>query len=692
MEYKVNKLLLRQTKSSSQTNVYFADDELVLESNLGRLFMICEIFSREKKIRDLIETIFRNIEADYYSSPSPDPESSLETACQNFNANLPDLLDKPINWLSKFNLLAGTLKDDEIFLASFGNFKTILLRDNKLINIIPEQEEIKHKEQKIFSQLISGEIKPYDIFLFSNPTLFDYFSKEKIKKTITSLTPEQSVEYFKNLLLENINPVSFAAIVFKFSDQKTESTKEEQYLKDFYTTQQSMDNLQDTERKTTKVLTANLWPSVKKKFAKKDKKIEKQVTGPTLDKNSIKALSNKTDRLAPIKKLLFSIKYTFQQIKNLPQIIGYKLRNISTKSKRIASVFLIIILIFSLSLIFLNYNNQKKQQQQAFVDQVKKIEDKISAAEAALIYQDEEAAQNDLKMAKTYLVELPLEKQEWQQKRDELESKISLTLNKVFHIYQVETELITDLTKINAGNITGMANIKDILYILTSADSFYQVSPDEKAYTFIADNFKYQTIKKWDDDNLIFLRDDNRFITYNLANKTTSLKKLELNNQTITDWQVYADRIYLLDSEQKQIYKISQPLSESYKLQNWYRDEPEILNQATQIMVDGDIWLADSQGKIFRFFQGLDQEFEIKQLNKDLAADIKIYTQKNKDKIYVLDKQNSRLLVIRKSGVVEKQFINENLKTAKDFLVSSDENKVWFSQQGKIHQIDLTLN
>ena len=697
MLHESEKLTLRQTKSKSQAEVYLADDELVLDSNLGRLFVVIEIFSREKKTKDLIRQIITNIEADYYSSPTSDPESTLETVCQNFNSYLPDLINKPKTWLSKFNILVGAIKEDEIFLTSFGRFKTALVRQNKFINIIPEDKEPKKFDGKLLSQLISGKIEPYDVYLFSNPTLFDYFSKEKIKKTISSLNPDQSTEYFKNLLLENVNPVSFAAVVFKFDNQKetADNSTQKEYLKDFYGTEESMNNLSDMERKTSKVLRANLIPNLKKMLSVTKKisfaRPKKLSLDDKVNKNAdLPQESIKPSKQISLKKHKLDLQSKFNQISSVPRNFIYRLKNLNKKHRTLAITLIVLICVFVGSLFIVSQNKKVKVAKENFQEKISAVENKINSAEAALIYQDEEAAANSLTEARSLLAVIPQEKEEHIGIYNELDERIRITLDEIYHIYQIKPSLIVDLNQLNSdGSVVELIKNQDNLFALTDNDLLYRINTSEKSYTQLSSEASYDQAKNWDNDNLIFLNEENKFATYNTPENTFSLKPTDFSAYSPEVWNVYTDKVYLVDKDKKQILKISRPLSEAPQISNWFKDDPLLLENINNLLIDGDIWLTSTNGDIYRMFKGRNQNFTIKNLNKDLGTDIEMYTETDWQKIYILDKQNSRLLLLTKGGSVEKQLKNDKFSKCTDLNINNNQTKAWLNCGNKVMEIQL---
>lgn len=698
MDYHYQQLLLRPTKSNSKCDIYIAEDSLVEDSNLGRLFILVEFFSREKKAKDIIQGIIKNIVTNYYSSPTSNAEISLEQACQSTNINLPDLLDGALGLLHKINILAGVLKDEELYLASSGNIKALVVRHNKLIPIIPEKEILAHKnkETRLFSNLVSGEIKINDILIFSNQTLFDYFSREKIKKTIETINPEPAVEYFKNMLLENVNPVSFLALIFKMvPEENYETLVTKESMHDFFDTQDSMTSLVNLEAKTTGVLTARLWPAIKNKINSFKTLLARKKTTPATAPLTIKNDNTQTEKKYSSKHppayFILKIKNIWQLLLSLPQKITTffaNLKKMNRRSKIIASCSVLLIFIF-IAAIFILKNHQKTTlATKNFSDQTKLIEDKISQAEAALIYQNEEEAVNNLKQAQILLVSLPRTTNPWQTKATELELQAQTMLNKIYHIYSVALIPVANLETAENSALKSLIKNNNQLFAI-GAESVYQIVPEQKSFSPLITSTNYFDGQNWDADNLIFKNSEHQLVTYNLSLKNSSIKTLILST-SITSWSSYADKIYALDPTKKQILKISQPLSNNPQTQNWLQDGFAITEKTVQILVDGDIWLVSNDGKIYRFTRGKNQNFTINNLSKALGNNLKLYTENGWDKIYVLDFDNTRLLTIRKSGTVEEQFDSPEIATCQNFVINNQQDKAWLLCNTQIKEIDLT--
>ena len=218
---KVDKLTINNTRGNYQSHVYIAPSEETGSTGLGQLFIIIEARSREKKIPAILNQIVEELSEYYYHSPTKNTEAALETTCQYFNENIVDITGKNLNWIKeKMSILAATIENDKLTLSNYANIKVWLFRENKIHDVTGGQESKKTSGKKILSQLVSGQLADDDVLLLTNNTIFDYFSDEKIKKTITTLAPTQACAFFKNTLLDYKVPVDFSTIIVKFSSFK----------------------------------------------------------------------------------------------------------------------------------------------------------------------------------------------------------------------------------------------------------------------------------------------------------------------------------------------------------------------------------------------------------------------------------------------------------------------------------------
>jgi hypothetical protein len=124
---------------------------------------------------------------------------------------------------------------------------------------------------KLFSQIISGQIRPRDLLFAGTANIFDYFSLEKIKSLAGEFKPAEGLDELKKLLAKTDSKQNFGALLLELSPL-ADLVKPElsQRLKNFdYRKAASQDSMRDlikTEQTTAKLLTPKILPEFKNFF------------------------------------------------------------------------------------------------------------------------------------------------------------------------------------------------------------------------------------------------------------------------------------------------------------------------------------------------------------------------------------------------------------------------------------------
>ncbi|MBU4360959.1 hypothetical protein KKC16_00440 [Patescibacteria group bacterium] len=733
MQQQIGKLILAPEKPNSSLEIFVAHNDLVEKSGLGQLFLLVEINSREKGVKEKIKQIMEQAQNDYYSSPVPDAESSLETTCQNLNLNLADIIAKPEIWFKKVNILIGVLKDDFLAMTSIGQFSGYLIRQNKITQILDSTLD-EFSPGNFFSQLTTGEIKVNDAVVLSNYALFDFFSLEKIKEVVSKLKAGQVVEQFKNLLKENVKIPHVLALVIKYEAdtfQVENSDKQTQkYLKDLYGSQESMQQLENLEQRTGRTLKISWRLNIGKLVKSARSKLKKSRTSKdkTDLKLSVPCTRDKKFKLPKIKKLdLASLGAMISKLGKIKEKITAKKEVVelepssakatagrqktpsrgleqtqevslekpvpttrdADKPERsfnwVGSVVVILIVIFAGSLVYLHFSKQYKNKITSYENILVEVNNKKNEAQAVLIYQDNEKATGLLNSALSLLDELPTKDEDWQAQVGEQRIEIRKLINKINNIYEVELSEVLDLELV--GKVKQVIRKGDFLYALINTDKVYKILPESQEITELYTGLDAQKIINWEDKGFLILDNSNHiYFRYGEENELLNIS-LDAEHK-IADIETYGDRIYYLDKTMGAIYKVSQPTNVNPNITVWAQADKDLLSATRQMTIDGNIWLANG-GKIVKLFKGKQEEFILSKLEDKLGVDLRVYTEQDWKYIYVLDKINGRILQIDKTGIVHQQFLNEQFKEADNLNINANESAAWVSIENKIYQIIL---
>jgi hypothetical protein len=171
-----------------------------------------------------------------------------------------------------------------------------------------------------------------------------------------------------------------------------------------------------------------------------------------------------------------------------------------------------------------------------------------------------------------------------------------------------------------------------------------------------------------------------------------NLLETELPTADLSDLKVFLGNIYLLLPSQGMILK-SVPVGRAYSVpRNWFESAAS-LDSASSMAIDGFIYVLTRGGEIKKFEQGvLAGDFKVKGLDKPFSNPSKIFTTSDSEYLYVLDSGNKRVVLIRKTGFYDSQYVYEGksaFKETKDLFVDEDAGLIYLLDGSKIFKIPL---
>lgn len=152
----------------------------------------------------------------------------------------------------------------------------------------------------------------------------------------------------------------------------------------------------------------------------------------------------------------------------------------------------------------------------------------------------------------------------------------------------------------------------------------------------------------------------------------------------------YAGNLYVLDKVSSTVTRYPAIEGGFASKQNWFGAgvSPD-LTGAVSWAIDGNVWILLSGSRILRFSLGSPQAFSISGLGSPLANPVNLYTNEDLESLYILDPQNSRLIVVDKKGEYKAQYVADQLKGATDLVVSEKDKRAVFLIEGNLKSIDL---
>lgn len=392
--------------------------------------------------------------------------------------------------------------------------------------------------------------------------------------------------------------------------------------------------------------------------------------------------------------IVFSLFKKLRQLFTNEVYVDEKTRVIKKKIRVVVIVFLVL-LILSVPLFWLRWQsaNHLREAQVAvaeamdsFVQAQEKIDDNpIEAREEITIVIDKLKAQEKL-----------FEKKKSGQKY--ISAKISevgdfynsISGKEVFN----QLEVFYDFQLIESDFI---ANGVDLF----ENQAFFLDKDKKKVIKLGLDNKKVETFNiggdisvkdfSLDGENLIILADGvySQGVDSNQAEKIIDSGK---SNEEAKIISIFNDNIYVLNSEQRNIFKYSY-LSEEDEFSDpvrWVKSAKALeFDQVISMAVDGDIWLSTKQGQIFKLSSGNSEEIVINGLVDPLNGPTHLFTQPDYKNVYLLEPSSSRLIVADKEGNFVKEVKSVSLASASNLVADETNKKVLVISGSLVFEVGL---
>ena len=140
---------------------------------------------------------------------------------------------------------------------------------------------------------------------------------------------------------------------------------------------------------------------------------------------------------------------------------------------------------------------------------------------------------------------------------------------------------------------------------------------------------------------------------------------------------MYGGNMYVVDKSARTIWRYAGGEAGFGSAQKWNTNPIEAnLENAVGVAIDGAIWMGFGSGEVHKYSLGNRIAFEISGVNPDLSFLNAIYTNEELSNIYILDRQNGRVVVIDKEGKYKAQYIHDNIRQATDLAVSEKNKKI----------------
>lgn len=363
-----------------------------------------------------------------------------------------------------------------------------------------------------------------------------------------------------------------------------------------------------------------------------------------------------------------------------------RVRSISPRSRALVLSILGVVAVLAISIGFMQRQSVEKEARAAFASTVSRIEEKTTAAEASLIYDDVTQARKHLTEAAVLLETLAPDSSSDESAVNTLRTAIEAMSGKIRRMETVALTTVAELT--DGGRWTSVVAVGGTLYGLTADKSVYRVNELEHAVTKESTtNGSVGSVfaAAPEGANVVFVDDTRQLGRVDLTAKTVNPVTSGVSNlASANDILVYNDALYVLVAASQQIVKMRAQGGSYEAGTTWISARASDLTSARAIAIDGNIYVL-MPTDVLRFKSQRETAWEHETLDPALQNPDDIWTGIDSSYLYILEKANRRVVVYEKEGGrLVTQYTAPEFADAIGFVVREADNTVLVATPTKI--------
>ncbi len=607
--------------------------------------------------------------------------------------------------------------------------------------------------QRLFANIVSGKvgIKGGTIFL-CNDAFLEYIDDDQLKQSLTTRPIETLLDSFHTSLSKVSSKKDFSAIVIQPNYTPSPHASKSGAARHQTASNRSMQSLISTERGTDSVMSPQIarsiasilrsflfslilpairlciqtlrnvpWksytdglarvlrtaPGHVRTLASRIRALKRDNSAspsPLSFSNAQSALAGMVQRLEPLPLVQRLAGYAsriprafVEQVRQI--IVAHRekgllaFRELPMASKGFLVLAIIFLLLFVQSVFVTASNKASAKRNAEYAQKLSAIDERIDAAEASILYNDEARASGLLAETEALLADFPPSMPDADSLRSSREQRIEsirMRISKVISI--VNPSKLGDLSgQLPNARETTIAVLPGMI-ALVSPDGIYEfangsaVRIDTQAKIPSA-----SCATPLSDELLICSKEGDRL--YALAAKEKTVRPVSFDRgegQGVpAAIGTYNGNAYVLDASSGKVFRHSKAGDGFQKGSSWVRDGERLLAPAASLAIDGNIYVASANGSIIRYAAGRAEPLAIPALEPPLASIKKIVTLPETDLLFVLDGQSGRVIILEKKTLqLRGQLMSETFGALADIALTPDGKDILIlSENGALYRV-----
>jgi len=643
----VGQIFLTHPKDENFTSVY--EESFSRDGASVDLFAVIEIAgigpqmlkASKADYEKLTQTIVGALKRTYIAAPSVS-EETFEKALANINSSLSRLGSKEkITWFGRLNATLGAVAGNQLSLSVVGNGVVYLYREDEPSLLSDGLAEEKPKPTKLFANYASGGLANGDRVVLSNRELLNFLSQERLNSFLSSETLEDACEEIITAL-SDVKDTGFATYVFEAASSEKSPSPVERKIRTASRGSRDFANYLEIAKYAAISAAGFLWQSIS---------------------GAVKFIIH-FFRVRP-KKYLF-----------------------------MAIAVVLILFLGNIALATWRKNHQAVQESQTTTAAA--IEQKLSEAESALIYNNENGAVVLITEIETLLASLDKNSPD----RASLENRLLSLKNKVSKDVRVDNPTVltefgsvpTNLIRSPNGFLGYNKNSGRLAFYDFRAGSTKPVLQNQNTGNlsfgvFLGSNAGYT-----------FLHKDGKFVKLDIdgesladlnagTNADVSLADLARGRALAVLGENSNARLYALDHKTQQIWRMNVNDSGIATPDRWLKTTADF-TEARDLAIDGSVYVLYAD-HLEKYFNGTRQNFQISAISPPAKNLVSIFTAPDLQSLYLADPDNKRIIILNKQGQLEKQLISEKLHELSDLFVDEKAGLLYALSGSELLQINI---
>ncbi|MEK7519088.1 MAG: hypothetical protein AAB549_04185, partial [Patescibacteria group bacterium] len=705
----IEKLLIYDaTRSRSTTHVFIAHPSPAEDRALGQLGFVAELTKNERIYQELLSRLQDFLKAAYYTSPEVHADVAFEHTIQACNRYIGELVgDFGASWVDELSMVLFTVRNQEVHFADVGRLVGFLVHEKQVIDLLGNQRATSRRvnPMKLFASIASGTLKNSDAIFFGTSNLLDYFSVEKLRRTIVESPMGGAARELEMTLRVDPTHAAFAAVILQRHEvpvtiEKLEPIRNANIVG---APQRSMDAMIAQSAQTQAFLTPSLWPAVRRglkqagqnarvlfrawvlrkptRFSpvletvptEREETVRQRPLPPVAQQTRFGAKANRRALLKKIPSVIWersrqALKATpkilsalqrFGSIvrrapKQIPVSIEQRVSDVQQLPRRSRLLFygtVAVAAIFALTLIGIGLQRNRSAAATAQKANITAISQAIDQAKSSIIYGDEDRARTLLRDAQTKLDALS--------KKTLKDAERAISQNAIRDVLAETRHAITTAptefaTLPSESQPIGLTLLGQNLYSTDAKNNQLLAIPsaDGKVQrnVILPGDAGIQELTPYGSGSLIALMANQDVIEQRPGTKTGTRSALTVPtaNTNLVGLVSYNAALYTVDVANSTILRATKKGS-GFTAIKWLK-QSESLATTSDIAVDGSIYTVASNGEVQKFTQGRRVTLVLSEIEPKLTTATKLAGDVTLQNLYILDPIGKRVVAFTKNG------------------------------------------